>query len=170
VDIVDEADALDKVPVRFLRDHLPYRLQEIAWFSEEEAAALIKDGEAEQAKPPYMLPPAARPVRVPIEFVKPVLPYGVGEVAWFTKDTAASFVAQGFAKPAKPPHERPLAKAAPHPEMVCVTFTRPSMPYGGGETVWFPVVEAESYVKQKFAERVTPQPPFVPYKRRGIAT
>ena len=40
----------DPVAVRFLKPSLPYNAGEVAWFGEEQAASLIKQGFAEREK------------------------------------------------------------------------------------------------------------------------
>jgi hypothetical protein len=53
-------------------------------------------------------------------------------------------------------------------QQIAVRFIKHSMPYSAGEIAWFNEVQAASYIKQKFAERVEPQPEYVPAARRDV--
>ncbi len=46
-----------------------------------------------------------------------------------------------------------------------IRFIKSSMPYLEGETAWFPVLEAENFIKQAFAERAEDLGEFIPYKK-----
>lgn len=52
-------------------------------------------------------------------------------------------------------------------DMVKIKFLKSTLPYAAGEDAWFNEIQAASYIKQGYAERVRNAPPYVPVLARA---
>jgi hypothetical protein len=112
-------------------------------------------------------------VKIPVKFLKPSLPYLVGDIAWFEEPKARIYIDQGFARRAEPKEleelvERQAARSAPAADRIAVRFLKPTLPYLKDEVAWFNELQAAAYIKQGFARREPNAGPYVPYMRRRV--